>query len=248
MVSTKFKYTGLPTVNSFLRRITESQIFDQVPTIPSVEAAGPLFKNTSLSNYNFLTLSPIGKGSGSYRARFEFSYKSGVTLPQGGVGVTDYIDYFGIAFMNRQSIGTSDDLAIKGIIGYYDSTTVVNLSNFTYITGNLMSIGGGQLTIPTLTNDGSKISLDMFVDINVNEVVDGSDILYVYGADAFFKHNGLKKTGAFEIMDDALTPNLTGFAFCGSQSGATANRFNLRSLEVGYTKSSSPLVSLFEDQ
>ena len=246
MVSTKLRYTGLPTVNSFLKRVTESQIFDNVPTIQAVEAAGPLLKNTTANNYNFLTLTPIGRGAGTYRCRFEFSYKSGITLPNAGVGVTDYVDYFGVAFMNRPGGVSSDDVSIAGVIGYYDSTTNVNLANFTYIPGVLGQTASG-LTIPALAADGNKHSLDIFLDVNVNDKIVGNDVLYTYGCDAYFKHDGLKKTGAYEIMDDGLSPNLTGFAFCGSLSESAATRFNLRSLEVGFTKSVSPLISLLED-
>lgn len=246
MVSTKLRYTGLPTINSFLKRITESQIFDNVPTIQAVESAGPLIRNSVTSKYNFLTITPIGRGAGNYRARFDFSYKSGTTLPV-GTG-TKHNDFFGIAFMNRPGdVASGLGIKIAGVIGFIDSTTNVNLSSFSYYP-DIISMSGNGLTIPALAADGNKHSLDMFLDINVTNKVVGNDMLYAYGCDAFFKFDGLKKTNAFTIMDDGLSPNLTGFAFCGSLSeSANTDRYNLRGLEISYTATASPLSSLLED-
>uniref|UniRef100_A0A2V0RGX2 Uncharacterized protein n=1 Tax=viral metagenome TaxID=1070528 RepID=A0A2V0RGX2_9ZZZZ len=249
MVSTKLKYTGLPTVNSFFKRITESQIFDQVPIVQSVTANGPLLRHTVANKHEFLTISPIGRGAGIYRSKFDFSYTNGNGTPSSSSPDRDA--YFGIAFVNRPA-GTSSSagVVIAGIMGIIESTTGVTLSKFSYSNGTL-TIGGSDgrsLAVSALTEGDAKHSLDLFLDVNVNDKISGNDVVYTYGCDSYLKLNGLKVAHAQTIMDDAIVPNLTGYCFVGGMSDTVPiNTYNLRGVEYSYSQSTSEIFGLLED-
>jgi hypothetical protein len=249
MVSTKLKYTGLPTVNAFFKRISESQIFDKVPTIQAVTASGPEFRHTVASQHDFLTISPIGRGAGVYRAKFDFSYASGSGIPSSSSPDRDA--YFGIAFVNRPAgISSSTGVKIAGIMGILNSTTSMTLTKFSYANATLSYGGtdGRSITVPAITDDDSKNSLDLFIDVNVNDKISGNDIVYTYGCDSYLKLNGLKVAHAQTIMDDGVAPNLTGDCFTGGVSDTVPiSTYNLRGIEYSYSAVTSEIFGLIED-